>query len=135
MLHLLCLAQHSPSALYLAHLHPSTCIPGLAVYSSVSQRPELFLPTQPPGTTGLARRLNPDTMYIAMRWVYGTTSISWLRTHQVTVTNPKTGASVAAWPADWGPNVNTGRIADLSPGVARKLGLNTDDTVVVTVPI
>lgn len=83
----------------------------------------------------MARRLNPDAMYLAMRWDYGKTSISWLRGHQVTLKNPKTGATVMAWPADWGPNANTGRIADLSPGVARKLGLNTDDIVVVQVPI
>jgi hypothetical protein len=108
---------------------------GLAIYSSVSQRPELFLPQQPPGTTGLARRLNPEAHYIAMRWVYNQTPISWLRAHQVTVTNPKTGKSVLAWPADWGPNANTGRIADLSPGVAKTLGLNTDDICIVSVPI
>jgi hypothetical protein len=110
-------------------------VPGLAIYSSVSQRPELFLSSQPPGTTGLARRLNPNAMYLAMRWDYKVTSITWLRQHQVTITNPKNGKSVLAWPADWGPNINTGRIADLSPGVASKLGLNTDDTVEVSVPI
>src|SRR4051812_34834291 len=108
---------------------------GLAIYSSVSQRPDLFLPTQPPGTTGLARRLNPNAHYLAMRWNYGQTSISWLRSHQVTVTNPKNGKSIMAWPADWGPNANTGRIADLSPGIASALGLSTDDICVVSVPI
>ena len=93
------------------------------------------MPTQPPGTTGLARRLNPNAMYLAMRWDYRVTSLVWLRQHQVTITNPKNGRSVLAWPADWGPNVNTGRVADLSPGVAAKLGLNTDDTVDISVPI
>jgi hypothetical protein len=29
-------------------------------------------------------------------------------------------------PADWGPNVNTGRVADLSPALMRDLGLETD---------
>lgn len=108
---------------------------GLAIYSSVSQRPSLFLPTQPPGTTGLARRLNPKEHYIAMRWNYNQTPITWLRSHQVTVSNPRTGKSVTAWPADWGPNARTGRVADLSPGVASALGLKTDDICVVTVPI
>ena len=31
---------------------------------------DLFMPHQPPNTTGLARRLNPDKFYIAMRWDY-----------------------------------------------------------------
>lgn len=74
-------------------------------------------------------------MYVAFRWDYTKTSISWLRSHQVTLKNPKTGASVTAWPADWGPNKNTGRVADLSPGVATKLGLKTDDVVIVQIPI
>ena len=30
------------------------------------QAPHLFLPYQPAGTTGLARRLNPNVHYIAM---------------------------------------------------------------------
>jgi hypothetical protein len=33
----------------------------------------LFLPAPPPGTSGLARRLNPEQNYLACRWDYRTT--------------------------------------------------------------
>ena len=45
---------------------------GLALVSN-TDLPTLrayFLPEQPPGTTGLARRLNPSSFYIACRWNY-----------------------------------------------------------------
>jgi N-acetylmuramoyl-L-alanine amidase len=35
-------------------------------------------------------------------------------------------------PADWGPHVDTGRVADLSPGLMKELGIDTDDEVEVT---
>lgn len=108
---------------------------GLAIYSSVSQNPAIFLPQQPPGTTGLARRLNPATHYLATRWDYQKTSVLYLRKTLVTVKNPKTGQTVLAYPADWGPNAATNRVADLSPGVAKALGLQTDDQVQVIVPL
>ena len=41
---------------------------GLAFIYNVEDRPELFLPYQPEGTTGLARRLNPYIDYVACRW-------------------------------------------------------------------
>src|SRR5262249_43925534 len=43
---------------------------GLAFITSVDQAPQLFLPSQPAGTTGLARRLNPYTHFVACRWDY-----------------------------------------------------------------
>ena len=90
----------------------------------------LFLPEQPEGRPGLAHRLNPDACYIAMRWDYGKTPVSMLRKGYVLVTN-KEGKSVQAIPADWGPADYTDRICDLSPGVAKALDLQTDDTVSV----
>jgi GH25 family lysozyme M1 (1,4-beta-N-acetylmuramidase) len=107
---------------------------GLALYSKAEQRSELFLATQPPGTTGLARRLNPDTRYVACRWNYSETPPSFLRGRQVQVVNDRTNLKALAWPADWGPNISTGRVADLSPGLARALGLRTDDRCHVIVP-
>jgi len=107
---------------------------GLAIYNSYSQRPGLFLKAQPRGTSGLARRLNPDVYYIATRWDYSTTSKNFLRRIQVTVTNPTNGRSAYAWPVDFGPGTRTNRVADLSPGLARYLGVGTDDTVQVYVP-
>lgn len=100
---------------------------GLALFSSdaVAGNPDIFLSAQPPGTTGLARRLNPDAHYIACRWDYPTTPKHYLRGIKVRVT--ANGKTVEARPVDWGPNASTGRVADLSPGLAEALGLETDD--------
>ncbi len=110
---------------------------GLALFdhNDIADRSDLFLNVQPHGTTGVARRLNPETYYIAMRWNYDTTSRNFLRTHKVIVTSVRTGESVEAQPVDWGPNHDTGRIADLSPAILKVLKLNTDDSVRVTVPL
>jgi hypothetical protein len=105
---------------------------GLAFYTTVSQKPELFLALQPQGTTGLARRLNPYVHYVACRWDYSVTDKSMLLYEVATVKATKTGRSFKAFPADWGPNENTGRIADLSPGLMDDLGIKTDDEVEVT---
>jgi len=44
------------------------------------------------------------------------------------------GREAMAWPADWGPHEDTGRVADLSPGLMGRLGLATDDEVQVIYP-
>lgn len=96
----------------------------------------LLLPTQPHGTTGMARRLNPDALYVAMRWDYKQTPRGYLRALSVKVHNLKNGKSSLARPVDWGPAKWTGRIADLSPGLAAFLELKTGDicTVEITLP-
>jgi hypothetical protein len=43
---------------------------GLAFITKVEQAPQLFLPEQPPYTSGLARRLDPAVFYVACRWNY-----------------------------------------------------------------
>ncbi len=96
--------------------------------------PEYFLPRQPPRTTGYARRLNPETFYIACRWNYAETPKSYLLGIMVDVTNPRTGATAKAKPIDWGPHERVNRTADLSPGLAAHLGLETNDQCVVVVP-
>lgn len=93
----------------------------------------LFLPAPPPGTSGLARRLNPDANYLACRWDYGTTPRALLRNTKALVVNSQTGAKAFASPVDWGPDASTGRAADLSPGLAGVLGLDTNDHVLVTI--
>ena len=50
---------------------------------------DYFLPVQPLGTTGLARRLNPKSFYVSARWDYSRHSRSFLRTHKVMVSNPE----------------------------------------------
>ena len=51
---------------------------------------------------------------------------------KATVTNPANGKSAQAQPVDWGPAESTGRVADLSPGLAAFLQLQTDGVVQVT---
>ena len=119
---------------------------GLALWEPLeiaSAPPGLFLDNQPKGTSGLARRLNPDANYIACRWNYhelearhGLTRAK-LRHVPVLVRalHPKPGKPehLYCWAVDWGPNVRTRRVADLSPGAARRLGLRTDDAVSVSI--
>ena len=107
---------------------------GLAFISDIDQKPELFLPYQPEGTSGLARRLNPNIHYIACRWDYDKTPKATLLETIALVRNPRTGVALTAFPADWGPNENTGRVADISPGLMDDLDLTTDDEVEVTFP-
>jgi N-acetylmuramoyl-L-alanine amidase len=95
----------------------------------------LFLSAAQAGAPGLARRLNPDYHYAAMRWDYDTHPRSWLQTARITVTNPATGASFAdVQPIDWGPHVDTGRLIDLSPALLADLNLTTDQDVEVEIP-
>jgi hypothetical protein len=101
----------------------------------------LFLAEQPAGTTGLARRLNPRAYYLAMRWDYARFPKEALRNGLVRLSVPGAGdgRDVFARPVDFGPGdgsvidgrvtANTGRIADLSPGAATALGLQTDEVV------
>ena len=104
---------------------------GLAFIYEIDMKPQLFLPVQPEGTTGLARRLNPLRFYIATRWDYDETSKEDLLNMRVLVRAPKTGRQFYAMPADWGPHGDTDRVADLSPGLMRMLGIQTDDEVEV----
>jgi len=98
-----------------------------------------MLPTQPSGTTGMARRLDPNVMYVACRWPYDNgVPKEMLRNQNLKagVRNPRTGKAIAAFPADWGPHEEeTGRAADLSPALADALGLTTDDEVEVAYPV
>lgn len=92
----------------------------------------LFLREQPPGTTGLARRLDPSKYYIACRWDYRKTPKAWLRERLVSV--EANGKTIWARPVDWGPHEKTGRAIDLSPAAARALRLSTNDTATVEIP-
>jgi len=93
----------------------------------------LFLPAPSPGTSGLGRRLNPDQYYFACRWNYVDTPREFLRRALARVENPANGRAADARPVDWGPHPSTGRVADLSPGLAAALGLSTDDIVRITI--
>jgi hypothetical protein len=109
---------------------------GLAFIYNVETKPEVFLATQPPKTTGLARRLNPEVYYVACRWDYDVTSKEMLAgTQMAVVSAPATGRVFRAHPTDWGPHGDTGRIADLSPGLLEALGISTDSNVEVIYPV
>ena len=108
---------------------------GLAFLYDVDDKPHLFLKQQPSGTTGLARRLDPKTSYIAMRWDYDQFSKERLAGNDVAMVRaPKTGKQFVAHPADWGPHTDTERVADISPGLMEALGITTDDEVEVIYP-
>jgi len=109
---------------------------GLAFIYDIDDQPDLFLPSQPPGTTGLARRLDPNEYYIACRWDYDNPeqTRSKLLANKALVRSNKTGKEFIVYPADWGPHVDTGRVADISPGLMSALGINTDDDVEVIFP-
>jgi hypothetical protein len=57
-----------------------------------------------------------------------------LRENLALVRSVETGRALTAFPADWGPHENTGRVADLSPGLMLDLDLDTDDEVIVIFP-
>lgn len=109
---------------------------GLAfIYEINEENQYLFLPFQPSGTTGLARRLNPAVHYCAMRWDYSVHPKNTLLSKAALVRNIETGFALTCVPADWGPHEEkTGRIIDLSPSMMLDLGLETDDVVEVTFP-
>ena len=109
---------------------------GLAFIYDVDDAPDLFLSYQPDGTTGLARRLNPDAYYVACRWDYNQSdqTKTALLEEMALIRSPKTGKQIKVYPADWGPHQDTGRIADVSPATLEYLGITTDDEVEVIFP-
>ena len=107
---------------------------GLAFIYEVEAAPHLFLPIQPEGTTGLARKLNPNVHYIACRWDYADTPSEMLLSEVALVRSLETGFALKAFPADWGPHIDTDRVADISPGLMEDLGLETDDEVEIIFP-
>ncbi len=91
----------------------------------------LFLTLQPPATTGLARRLNPDAFYLAMRWEDYGIDRETARRATFKITNPKNNEFRYAQGSDFGPADWTNRVADLSPGIATALGLETDEEAII----
>ena len=101
---------------------------GLALYESnqISLNAHLFLGEQPSGTTGLIRRLNPESFYCAMRWNYRVTPKHILRRCMVSITYRN--KHVWASPVDYGPGIKE-RLIDVSPAVMKLLGVKTDELV------
>jgi hypothetical protein len=108
---------------------------GLAFIYDVDDAPHLFLPEHDDWEDmGLARRLNPFVHYVACRWDYDRTPKASLLENVALVRSTRTGRALTAFPADWGPHSDTGRIADLSPSLMQDLGITTDDEVEVIYP-
>lgn len=93
-----------------------------------------FLSSQPDGTSGTLRRLNPSSFYICCRWNYAEHSADELRNMLVSVRDPRSGRSAMAKPIDWGPEISSGKVAKISPGLAEYLDLSDDDVIEVTIP-
>jgi N-acetylmuramoyl-L-alanine amidase len=106
---------------------------GLAFIYKIDDAPHLFLPYQPVDTSGLARRLNPHIHYVACRWDYNITPPGMLLSKPALV-RVEGGIELTAFPSDWGPHPDTGRIADISPGLMEDLGIQTDDEVEIVFP-
>jgi hypothetical protein len=102
----------------------------LAFIFEVSQAPDLFLDG---ATEALGRALDPEEFYIAMRWDYDEISKDELLRTICLVRSPDTSRSFWARPSDWGPNENTERLCDISPGLMDALGVETDDELEVIV--
>lgn len=90
---------------------------------------------------GLARNLDPNAFYCAMRWSYGSfggvqgeilPGYTCDQIRGAVIAISANGNTVFAQPADWGPNTDTGRLIDLSPGILVKLGVETDSIVNVS---
>jgi hypothetical protein len=88
---------------------------------------------------GPARNLDTENdYYCAMRWHNRTTEKygdkgkpghqHWWREQKIKVTNPATGNSTIVRPVDWGPNVTTNRVIDLSEKAMEEIGATTDVT-------
>jgi len=110
---------------------------GLAFFYEYDEARHLFLPSQPDGTSGLARRLDVNTFYVACRWDYDVTPKDMLRNQSLKagVRNPRTGKKFACYPADWGPHSDTSRVMDLSPALLSALELSTDDEAEIGYPL
>lgn len=104
---------------------------GLAMVQSYFEFAQMSAYFQRGALFWYGRKLDPNTFYVA--WRYPKSLRIWLRTHKVKVR--ANGKCFEAQTIDWGPAEATGRVVDLSPGLAKALGLQTDQTCEVEVPL
>lgn len=104
---------------------------GLALVHYVRERPDVFLPGHNPNAVALGHWLDPRKFYIAMRWPKGF-SYAVIRDRWAVVVAYR-DKQFRAVPVDWGPGVGH-RVADISPGLADALDVDTDkQQVVITI--
>jgi len=108
----------------------------LAFIFDMETAPHLFLPYQPEGTSGLARALNPEVPFFAVRFDYDVYPKDMLASmdYVALIYAPATGRVFRAWPADWGPGEQTGRVCDVSRGLLDYLAIPTDEIIELTFP-
>ncbi len=98
---------------------------------------QYFTDVSPDGKQGLMARLNPKTLYLACR--YDSSMISYLKTHLVTVRNPKDPTrSVQAKVVEKGPPPRpeyTDYVAAISPEVATRLGIKKGEEVEILLDV
>ncbi len=106
---------------------------GLALYEAkeADLRPDLFYPAPADTPTQETwKRLKTQAFYIAFRYDQKEIrqDLQWATWRLM---NPRTKQMVAAFCVDWGPGATTGRLVDVSPGIASALRLETDDLISV----
>ncbi len=108
---------------------------GLALVSPQESVQPFFRPLFQIGldkTRGLARQLDDNALYCAMRWDYDEYHPYELQRLLVRVSVPS-GKFVFLRPVDWGPNIDTNRLIDVSPLALTLLSAKTDDVVEVDI--
>ena len=108
----------------------------LAFIYDIYTAPYLFLATQPEGTSGLARRLNPSVPFLAVRWNYDVYPKTMLASgdYRALVLDRAPVARSARGRQIGDRSEETGRVADISSGLMEYLGIETDDEVEITFP-
>lgn len=95
-------------------------------------------------TIGLARCLNQSAFYCAMRFAYASfdgiqgeilSAYSREQVRRLIFMVGFNGKFIPVQAVDWGPNLKTGRLIDMSPGGLTALGARTDDELSVSVII
>lgn len=104
---------------------------GLFYYDSkdIFRQPlaSLILAKQPPGTSGLFRRLaNHAALYVAYRAPKTAACRAWIREHPFLLRSAKCPEGIAVWVADWGPAAWTKRGVDCSDAALAAVQVRTD---------
>lgn len=105
---------------------------GLACYEhhEADERLDLFYHRSYNQAVGTSKRLKPEALYFAYRFPLDPRpDRKTLQNTQFLFRNPANGRFCVAWLVDWGPHERTGRVFDVSPGVAAALGIQTDEEI------
>lgn len=106
---------------------------GLALYElkEADARRDLFYTESELGESCPTwKRLKTDSFYCAYRFDPKKRRSNLQKT-MVIIENPRNKKWLYASLVDWGPSASTNRVLDVSPGVAKALGIKTDDEVEV----